>query len=197
MMRRFPSVSAVALITAVTPIAAHAHTFGAVGAGWSQGFAHPLLGIDHVLAMAAVGLWAAQLGGRSLWLVPAAFIAMMAVGGMVGMAGFGLPWTEGGIAASVLALGVLVAAGFRLPLAAGMALVGVFAIFHGHAHGTEMPEAAAPLGYAAGFVLATALLHVLGMGAGQLALRAAAPWAVRMAGAATAMAGTAFLIGAF
>src|SRR5579863_3698485 len=111
-------------------------------AGLTAGFAHPLSGLDHVLAMVAVGLWAAQLGGRALWLVPASFVGFMTLGGALGMAGVHLPMVEAGILASVLILGILIAAAAQLPLAASVAVTGLFAIFHGHAHGTEIPLAA-------------------------------------------------------
>ena len=122
--------------------------------------------------MVAVGLWAAQLGGRARWLVPASFVGVMTLGGALGMAGAGLPLAERGIAASVLILGVLIAATVRLPLAASAALVGIFALCHGHAHGIEMPGTAAGLSYALGFAGCTALLHALGLGLGLLLQRA-------------------------
>ena len=136
---------------------------------FSAGLAHPLTGVDHILAMVAVGLWAAQLGGRARWLVPAAFVTVMALGGALGRAGVNVPSVEQGIAASVLVLGLLIAAAVRLPVAAGMALVGVFAVFHGFAHGAEMPVTAGGLIYGAGLVAATVLLHVAGIGLGWLA----------------------------
>ena len=124
---------------------------------FSGGFAHPLSGWDHLLAMIAVGLWAAQLGGRARWLVPSAFVGVMALGAALGHAGLMFPGVEQGIAASVLVLGLLIATAVRLPVAAGMALVGLFAGFHGIAHGAEMPATAGGLSYGAGFILATAL----------------------------------------
>ena len=130
-----------------------------------EGFAHPLHGLDHLLTMLAVGLWAAQLGGRAKWAVPAAFVSMMALGGALGMAGVAVPFAEQGIVASVLVLGVLIAAAVRLPPAASMAVVGIFALCHGYAHGAEMPATAAGFSYGLGFVGATALLHACGIGA--------------------------------
>jgi urease accessory protein len=168
--------------------AAEAHTIGAHGAAFAQGLAHPFGGIDHLLAMVAVGLWSAQLGGRALWAVPAAFVAVMALGGLLGMAGAPLP-AELGVAASLLALGLLVAFAARLPVAGAAALVGAFALFHGHAHGTELPAAASALGYGAGFVLATALLHLLGIGAGLALWRGGSRGWLRAGGAAIAAAG--------
>ena len=187
--------SAFRLIAAafVTLIAgpALAHTGVTPTAGFLAGFSHPMLGADHLLAMVAVGLWASQLGGRALWLVPGTFVTVMIAGGIVGMSGIGLPAVEFGILGSVVLLGLLVALQAKLPVVLGMVLVGVFALFHGHAHGTEMPADGHTLLYAAGFVVATAGLHALGVAAGLLAARPMA----RFAGAITAMAGLALAIG--
>ena len=180
---------------AATP--ALAHTGIGSADGFPHGFAHPFLGIDHVLAMVTVGLLAAQLGGRALWLVPGAFLALMVAGGALGAAGVPLPFVETGIGLSVVAFGAAVALGLRLPVAAACALVGVFALFHGHAHGTEMPETASGLGYGAGFVLATAILHALGLGAGLAVGRLASGTPLRLAGAAAALGGVAILAGAW
>jgi urease accessory protein len=151
-------------IALATPAAAH------VGAGdvhgFAHGVAHPIGGLDHVLAMVAVGLLAASLGGRAIWMVPASFVAMMAVGGLLSMAQVSLPYVEIGIAASVIVLGLAVALSLPMPTVAAMALVGFFAVFHGFAHGAEMPAEASAAGYALGFVLATALLHAVGIGIG-------------------------------
>jgi len=149
--------------------------------------------------MVAVGLYAALLGGRALWLVPATFVGVMAIGGAVGAAGYPLPYTEIGIALSVIVLGLAVALRASLPTLAAMALVGLFAIFHGHAHGAEMPADAAAVSYATGFMLATALLHgagiAIGLAAGRLAERGG--WRVaQVAGGAIALAGVALLAGA-
>jgi urease accessory protein len=133
---------------------------------FGTGLAHPLTGWDHLLAMVAVGLWAARLGGRARWLVPAAFIGAMAAGGMLGSSGATLPGAEQGIATSLFVLGLLVITGARLPLLAGMVLTAVFAAFHGLAHGSEAPANAGALGYGAGFVATTALLHLAGLGLG-------------------------------
>ena len=156
---------AATLLTAAAT-AANAHTGVGSAVGFAHGFAHPLGGIDHVLVMVAVGLFAAHLGGRALWLVPLSFIAMMVLGAAFGMAGVGLPFVEIGIGLSVVVLGLAVAFRCHLPTAAAMALVGLFAIFHGHSHGAEMPGAVSGLVYGAGFVLATAVLHALGIGLG-------------------------------
>jgi urease accessory protein len=159
---------------------------------FATGAAHPLSGWDHLLAMIAVGLWAAQLGGRSRWLVPAAFVGVMTVGAVLGHYGLALPGVEQGIAASLLILGLLIAAAVRLPTAAGMAIVGLFALFHGVAHGAEMPATAGGLTYGAGFVAATVLLHAIGLGLG-LALRNQ-PKIARIAGGAVALAGAAAFV---
>ena len=153
-----------------------------------------------MLAMVAVGLVAAQVGGRAILLVPLSFIGMMVVGGALGASGVVLPHVETAIALSVAVLGAAVAMRLTMPVAAAMALVGVFAVFHGHAHGAEMPEAASGLAYGAGFVAATALLHAvglgLGLGMGRLGERNGRP-ALRVAGAAFAAAGLGLLAGAF
>jgi urease accessory protein len=156
------------------------------------GFAHPIGGLDHVLAMVAVGLFAAQLGGRALWLVPASFVGTMVLAGLAGMAGFHLPLAEAGIALSVIALGAVVALRLAVPLAAAMALVGFFAIFHGYAHGVETPETASGVLYGLGFVAATAMLHGLGIAIGLAVSRPA----LRFAGGAAAAIGLVLLIGA-
>jgi urease accessory protein len=161
-------IRAIIAALALVPTAAFAHTGVGDGHGFVHGFAHPIGGLDHVLAMVTVGLFAWQLGGRALWLVPASFVLAMTAGGVIGMAGIPMPFVELGIAASVLVLGVMVAVGVKAPLAIAMGLVGAFAIFHGHAHGTEMPLDALGAAYAAGFVLATALLHAGGIALGVL-----------------------------
>jgi urease accessory protein len=172
--------------------AALAHTFGAHGAGFMQGVAHPFTGLDHLLAMTAVGVWAAQQGGRALWAVPASFVLTMIIGALVAVAGIQLPHIEAMVAASVLVLGLLVAFQSRWPLAAGMGLVSLFAFFHGHAHGLEMPEAASPVLYGFGFVLATVVLHLVGIASARVSGR----W-VQAAGVFTAAAGAWFMVNAF
>ena len=163
--------------------------------GFMAGFLHPVGGLDHVLAMVLVGLLAWQIGQRALWLVPAAFVAVMAAGGALGMAGIALPALEIGIALSVVVLGAMVAFGVRAPVAVAMGLAGLFAMFHGQAHGAEMPASASALGYAAGFMLSTALLHAAGVAAGFGMGRISAP-TVRLAGAAASVAGVVLLVGA-
>ena len=159
-------LSLAAFILLVTAAAAEAHTGIGATMGFTHGFGHPFSGLDHILAMVAVGLFAANLGGRALWLVPGSFVAMMAVGGALGVAGIEMPFVEIGIAASVIVLGLAVAMQRNLSVAGAMALAGFFALFHGQAHGAEMPVDASGLAYALGFVVATAILHMIGIGAG-------------------------------
>ncbi|UTW53537.1 HupE/UreJ family protein [bacterium SCSIO 12827] len=181
----------------LTAAPALAHTGVAAGSGFAAGFAHPVLGLDHVLAMVAVGILAAQMGGRSLWLVPAAFVAMMAVGGLMGVAALALPFVEIGIVGSVVVLGAVIAAGRQLPAALAMVLVGALALFHGHAHGMEMPVTASGLEYGIGFMAATAALHMAGIGSVttlRIAAAHAAPVALRAGGASIALAGMALFV---
>lgn len=165
---------------------------GAAG-GFANGFLHPLFGWDHVVAMVAVGLWGAFLGAPALWLLPVVFPLVMAFGGALGVLGLPLPGVEVGIALSAMALGGAVAAAWRAPWALAAGLAGLFAIFHGHAHGTELPQAADPLAYSLGFVVATGLLHLAGIGLGLATRAPAGRVAVRVAGAGIALAGAAFL----
>lgn len=153
------------ILAMLLPTAALAHTGHGDTAGVLTGFMHPIGGLDHVLAMVAVGVFAFVLGGRALWLVPLSFVAMMAVGFGLGVAQIDVPFVELGIALSSVVIGGLAALGRPMPVVAASALVGVFAIFHGHAHGTEMPADSSGLGYALGFIVATALLHVAGIAA--------------------------------
>jgi urease accessory protein len=181
------AVAAAALALAASPAAAH--TFGADAAGFAAGFGHPLLGLDHLLAMVAVGAWASQLGGRATWRIPAAFVYALALGAALALAGLPLPAVEPGILASVLVFGLLIAFAVRLPASFGMALTGLFALCHGHAHGAGMPMAADPLPYGAGFILATVGLHAAGVALGWGAARLLSPALTRAAGAAVAAAG--------
>lgn len=150
-------------ILALSPTLAFAHTGIGHTAGLFHGFEHPIGGIDHVLAMVAVGVFAFVLGGRALWLVPLSFVGMMVAGFALGIAQVELPFVELGIALSSVVIGAAAALGRPMPVALAMALVGVFATFHGHAHGAEMPDTAAGLTYAFGFIAATALLHAAGI----------------------------------
>jgi len=153
--------------------------------GFLSGLGHPLTGPDHLAAMLAVGLWAGTGACGRAWLPVAAFLVCMTCGALLGMGGIALPGVEAGIAASVLVTGLLVATLARLPAAAGIALVGVFALFHGSAHAVEMPSAAAPVLYGLGFLVSTAILHLGGLGLGRLAQRTRAEWLVRGAGVIT------------
>mgnify|MGYP000066584303 CR=1 FL=1 len=193
---RHITVFIVAALSVLSPGLAHAHTYGAMDAGFSQGFAHPFSGLDHLLAMVAVGLWAAQMGGRALWLTPASFVVMMAVGGLIGMSGVTLPQVELGIAGSVLALGALVAGAWRLPLFSAMSLAGLFALFHGLAHGAEMPQASDPALYGLGFVFATMVLHGIGMTTAFFAGSAMGARLARAGGCAIVIAGLVITVGA-
>ncbi|GJD96854.1 HupE/UreJ family protein [Methylobacterium iners] len=191
-----PAATLLALLAASPALA---HTGHGEAAGLAQGFLHPLTGLDHVLAMVAVGLIAAQLGGRALLLVPAAFLAMMALGGALGAFGIGMPGAEIGIALSVVVLGAALALGRALPVIGAIILVGAFATFHGYAHGAEMPEAASGAAYGLGFLAATAGLHAAGIGVGlavgSLSRRLGAP-ALRLTGAMLSVAGLGLLVGA-
>ena len=187
-----------ALATIAVPTVASAHP-GHDGAGFVHGLMHPLGGLDHILAMVAVGLFAARLGGRALWLVPASFVTAMALAGAVGMTGFALPHVEAGIALSILVLGAAIAFETTMPVAAAMALVAFFAVFHGYAHGAEMPETVSGLAYGGGFVAATATLHAAGIGLGLLIGRGSALVSRRIlqiGGGAAALTGAALLAGA-
>jgi len=174
-----------ALALALAPTLAHAHPgHGAEIGGIGWGLAHPFTGLDHILAMIAVGLWAVQLGKRALWVLPLTFVSTMAAGAALGMGGVRMPFVEPAILAGVIGLGALVAFAMRLPLGASAALVAVAAFFHGQAHGSEMPVNASGLLTAVGFVLATAVLHAVGIAGGLTLQRAAQQRAIRAAGGA-------------
>ena len=172
-----------------------AHTGQGGASGFASGFLHPLFGPDHVIAMVAVGLWGVFLGAPALWVLPIAFPLAMALGGILGILQVPLPAVETGIALSAVVLGLCVAFALRPPLWTAATIVGVFAIFHGHAHGEEMPEAANALTFALGFVVATGLLHLCGIAFGFLARWPLGSMAVRAAGGAIAIAGGAYLAG--
>lgn len=200
MVERLASRAGIAAATliALAPATAWAHTGVGATHGLVNGFAHPLLGWDHLLAMLAVGIYGAQHGGRQVWLLPVTFVTVMALGGILGIAGIALPGVETGILASVLVLGALIALAVRFPLGAGMAMVALFAIFHGHAHGTEMPHAASAIGYAIGFCSATALLHIGGIALPTLLRRTVGenqPRWTRFAGVGISLAGLILLLG--
>jgi urease accessory protein len=180
----------------LVPSAALAHPAISEAHGFVQGLAHPLGGLDHILAMVAVGVFAWQLGGRAVWAVPATFVLIMALGSMLGIADIGIRGVQIGIAASVIVLGAIVAFRVNASVAAAMGVVALFAIFHGHAHGAEMPLAAASVPYALGFMLATALLHLAGVALGFVIGRAGESYGrlgYRFAGGLVALAGIAIL----
>jgi urease accessory protein len=180
------------LVASATPSLAHVDPVA--HGSFAAGMTHPVFGADHVLAMVAVGLLAVVVGGRALWVLPAAFLGCMAVGYAVALAGVTLPFVEPMILASVLALGLLVALAARLPLGAAAAMVGVFGIAHGAAHGSELGAAGA-LAFGAGFLVATGLLHGAGIALGVAAQRAASGTAARLLGAAVAVAGGVLAVG--
>lgn len=173
---------------------AAAHTEVGVPGGLLSGFLHPLTGLDHLVAMVAVGLWGAQLGKPGIWVLPICFPVVMALGGVLGILGVPLPATELVVALSALVLGFAVALALRVPFWAAAVVVGVFAIFHGYAHGSEMPGASNALAYSLGFVVATGLLHALGVLTGTLTRWPAGAQAVRALGAAIAGLGGVFLL---
>jgi urease accessory protein len=178
-------------ILVLSPTFAFAHTGVGDAAGFFHGFEHPIGGIDHVLAMVAVGVFAFVLGGRALWLVPLSFVGMMIAGFALGIAQVEVPFVELGIALSSVVIGAAAAWGRPMPVALAMSLVGMFAIFHGHAHGVEMPDTAGGLTYAFGFVIATALLHATGI----LAALAVSRIVGRYGKATAQVAGAVFALG--
>ncbi|MCU1718776.1 HupE/UreJ family protein [Pseudomonas sp. 5P_3.1_Bac2] len=177
----------------LTPAVAFAHP-GHHESGLLAGLSHPLLGLDHLLAMFAVGLWAAQQRGAARWALPLTFVASMLLGGLLGFEGLSFNYIEGGITASVLAFGLLVAVAIRLPMIIALSLTALFALTHGVAHGLELPELASPASYALGFVLATAALHAAGYGLVRLLPQAAAG-VIRVLGALAAAGGAWMLVG--
>ncbi|MFD1987002.1 HupE/UreJ family protein [Mesorhizobium newzealandense] len=185
-------LSAILLLAAAMP--AYAHVGIGTTSSFMAGFMHPLSGLDHMTVMIAVGLWAALKGGKAIWAWPAAFVGVMLVGGGLGMLHMPLPFVEPGILASAVALGLLVALAVDLPVSAGVAIIGLFALFHGHAHGTEVPENAGGLEYMAGFAIATVLLHAVGIAAG-LGLGIRFRGLARAAGAACAAIGVGLAFG--
>lgn len=188
---RGASIVVLILVTATTPLLAHEQ--GGQALGFWTGLKHPLSGLDHVLAMVSVGLWGAQLGAPALWALPVAFPMVMALGGFVGLVGIPLPGVEIGIALSALLLGLVVMAEARPPLVAAAVLVSVFAIFHGHAHGRELPPGQSGLAYSMGFVVATGSLHGAGILMGLLHAWRTGRLALRVSGSAIALAGLVFL----
>lgn len=189
----YTGAAAALALAAFTANPAFAHTEVGVAGGFISGFTHPLFGPDHLVAMVAVGLWGAQLGNPAIWVLPIAFPAVMAIGGFLGVMGVELPMTEIFIAASAVVLGAMVAFAIRPPLAIAGVIVAAFAIFHGHAHGLELPEAANPLAYGVGFVIATGLLHLCGIVIGLLIKWPAGAHIVRACGLLIAAVGCYYL----
>ena len=187
-----PNRAALAAALLLVALPAWAHEGGGQAAGFLSGMLHPVSGLDHVLAMVAVGLWGAQLGAPAIWLLPVAFPLVMAFGGFLGLMGVPVPGVEIGIALSAVLLGVMVATQSRPPLGVAIALVGFFAVFHGHAHGTERPVGASGLLYSVGFVIVTGLLHATGIAVGLVHRWERGRLALRGAGAAVTAAGVFF-----
>lgn len=182
-----------ALLVAAGPAVAHSGE-GMIG-GFQSGFLHPILGFDHLLAMLLVGIWGAQMGGNNVWTLPVVFPLVMAIGGFAGAAGIPVPGVEIVIALSVIGLGLAVAFAATPPEWLAMAAVGLFAVFHGHAHGAELPAAANGMAYGIGFVLATGFIHLAGIGFGLLAAGPLKGRIARVAGGAMSAAGVYFLVG--
>lgn len=174
---------------------ASAHEGAGIAGGFSSGFMHPVLGWDHVIAMVAVGLWGAFLGNPAIWILPVVFPLVMAFGGALGVIGVPVPAVETGIAVSAIVLGAMVAFAVRPPIWIAAVIVGAFAIFHGHAHGTELPGAANPLAYSLGFVISTGLLHISGIAFGLMVHWPFGKIVVRAGGSIIALAGAGFLTG--
>lgn len=172
---------------------AEAHVAGGLLGGFASGLQHPIFGLDHLLAMLAVGIWGAQMGGSRVWTLPVTFPLIMAFGGIAGMTGLYLPSVEIGIALSVLALGLAIAFAWRPFEPVALAMIAVFAVFHGYAHGVELPGAADPAAYATGFVIATGAIHVAGIGIGLALGTLFRGWVSRGLGAAIAVSGLYFL----
>lgn len=187
--------NSLALLLVLFAGVASAHEGTGLAGGFSSGFMHPILGWDHVIAMVAVGLWGAFLGSPAIWILPVVFPLVMAFGGALGVIGIPVPAVETGIAVSAIVLGLMVAAAARPNVWVAAVIVGVFAIFHGHAHGTELPGAVNPIAYSLGFVIATGLLHLSGIAFGALAQWPAGKMLVRASGGAIALAGLGFLTG--
>lgn len=184
------------LLGLLWPLAAWAHVGqGDVGGGFVAGIAHPVLGLDHVVAMIAVGMWGAQLGAPAIWVLPVTFPLVMALGGALGALGVPIPGIEIGIAVSAIALGAMVLLAARPPLWIAALLVAVFAVFHGHAHGAELPESVNVIAYSIGFVVATGALHALGILIGVIHRWPAGAKALRAGGGVIAAFGLYFLAG--
>jgi urease accessory protein len=197
MRRSFAHQISIAALAAIATVgfssAASAHIGGHAG-GFTNGLAHPFYGLDHVLAMVAVGLWASQLGRPAVWLLPLTFPVVMAAGAVIGWSGVSFPWVEAGIAASAIVLGAAIAFALRPTLMLSVPLIGFFALFHGFEHGASLPAHGTALTYGAGFILATLVLHTLGIGLGLLTNRIPVRFAARTAGGAIAVLGVVLLV---
>lgn len=194
MKKNFKLLFLVIVSALLLPFAASAHLIG--GNGLASGVTHPLSGLDHLLAMVAVGIISTQIGGKAIWKLPVTFITFMLIGGTLAIVGIHLPGVQQVIALSVLALGVMIAVSKKMPIEWAIACVALFAVFHGHSHGEEMPLIAHPVIYAMGFVLSTAVLHITGVLIGHYAAKNRIAFtALRYAGAVMGLAGIGFLVG--
>ena len=197
--RSLACTAALALLATGSAYAHPGHVGHSSDSSFATGFMHPFSGLDHVLAMVAVGLWAAQRGGRLMVALPAVFVGVMVLGGAAAMTGLPIPMVESGIAASVLIMGLLVAAAAKFPAAPSLALVALFAVFHGHAHGTELSVSSGAFDYTAGFALATAILHLIGIAISTGARKAldgtTEQWALRAGGGLVTAAGVLMVAG--
>jgi urease accessory protein len=187
----------IAFAISIIPSTVYAHEGGNLPlGGFLSGLLHPVLGYDHLLAMLSVGILSAQIGGRAIWTVPATFVIVMGFGGMLGLLDIGITITELGIAFSLVILGSIIASERRLPIVLAMIGVGFFAIFHGYAHGTEMPQTAQPATYASGFLTGTALIHITGVLIGDISKRyQRGPQVLRIGGGLIAIVGLMFIFG--
>ena len=194
MRRLLLSISTFILAISIPAIAQAHHVGAGETVGFWHGLQHPIGGLDHILAMVAVGIWAVQLGGHAVWSLPLAFVSVMSLGGVLGFSNMQLPFVEQGIVASDLILGGFVLMATRLPLAASISIVGLLAIFHGYAHGVEMPKQASALEYATGFMVATTALHLSGISIALLMKRLLKDQLVRFAGGGILLGGVYVLI---
>ncbi len=193
---RFTSgLLAIVLVYFFTAFAAYAHSGDGYGGGFVAGFTHPVLGWDHVAAMVAVGLWGAFLGAPAIWILPVVFPLVMAFGAVAGILGIPIPAIETGIALSAVVLGIMIVFAVKPPIWICAVIVGAFAVFHGYAHGTELPATVNAFAYTVGFVISTGLLHLIGIAFGLLVRWPAGQVAVRGVGGLIAFAGIAFLTG--
>ncbi len=193
--RAITTLLAITLVFAVTALPALAHTGEGYGGGFIAGFTHPILGWDHVAAMVAVGLWGAFLGAPAIWILPVVFPLVMAFGAVLGIIGVPIPGIETGIALSAVVLGLMIVFAVKPPIVVSAVIVGAFAIFHGYAHGTELPATVNAFAYAVGFVISTGLLHLIGIAFGLLVKWPAGRVAVRSGGGLISLAGIGFLTG--